>query len=325
MRLCPFLLTVAIPVLASVARADDPAAGRAQLEAGYALKEQGRYAEAMPHLLESLRLYVELKTLTNLADCEEHLEKLVDAQKHWVQARERAAAEGNDKLRDAAASKLLTLEKRMPRLTLKLAPGAPPAVEVIRDGTALGPISLGLPLPTDPGDHTIVVRAKGHADAITHVGLADAEEQEVLVTVGPEVAEPALEEGQGVAAVAPPHRALDTRHVVALATGSAGGASLIVGAIFGIATITTWGNAEANCASGCPSNSAPQTERSHALTYATVSTTGFVAGSALVIAGAVLWLSAPSSQESTRPTGSLGLSSLALAPTWGGFAVRGAF
>jgi hypothetical protein len=325
MRLCPFVLTVAIPVFASVAQADDPAAGRAQLEAGYALKEQGRYAEAMPHLLESLRLYVELKTLTNLADCEEHLEKLVDAQKHWVQARERAAAEGNDKLRDAAASKLLALEKRMPRLTLKLAPGAPPAVEVIRDGTALGPISLGLALPTDPGDHTIVVRAKGHADAITHVGLAEAEEQEVLVTVGPEVAEPPPEEGRGVAAGVPPHRAPDTRHIVALAAGSAGGVSLIVGAIFGVATIKTWGNAEADCASGCLSNSPPQTERSHALTYATVSTTGFVAGGALVVAGAALWLTAPSSQESTRPTGISGLSSLALVPTWGGFAVRGAF
>jgi hypothetical protein len=325
MRLCPYVLTVAIPVFASVARADDPAAGRAQLEAGYALKEQGRYAEAMPHLLESLRLYVELKTLTNLADCEEHLEKLVDAQKHWVQARERAAAEGNDKLRDAAASKLLALEKRMPRLTLKLAPGAPPAVEVIRDGTALGPISLGLALPTDPGDHTIVVRARGHADAITHVGLAEAEEQEVLVTVGPEVAEPAPEEGRGVAAAVPPHRAPDTRHIVALAAGSAGGVSLIVGAIFGVATIKTWGDAEANCASGCLSNSPPQTERSHALTYATVSTTGFVAGGALVVAGAALWLTAPSSQESTRPTGISGLSSLALVPTWGGFAVRGAF
>ena len=94
MRLRPLVMALAIPLAASVAWADDPAAARAQLEAGYALKEQGKYADALPHLLESLRLDVTLKTLTNLADCEEHLGKLVDAQKHWVLARDRARRRG---------------------------------------------------------------------------------------------------------------------------------------------------------------------------------------------------------------------------------------
>src|ERR1700678_3422003 len=96
MRLRPIVLALAIPLVATMASADDPAAARAQLEAGYSLKGEGKYAEALPHLLEALRLDLQLKTLTNLADCEEHLGKLVDAQKHWVAARDRAGVEGNE-------------------------------------------------------------------------------------------------------------------------------------------------------------------------------------------------------------------------------------
>jgi hypothetical protein len=319
-------LAAAILVRTSVAWADDPEAGLAEFEAGRALEEQGRYAEALPHLLESLRLHAELETLAHLAASEEHLLKFVDARTHWVEAEERAALEGNLKLRDAAASELALLEKRTPRLALKLAPGSPSTVEVLRDGTVLGSISPGLPLPTDPGDHTIVVRAKGHADASTHVALAEGEEQQVVLNVGPEVAEPdAPARGASVApASADPHR-LGAQRIVAVAAASAGGASLVLGTIFGVAALTTWGNAEADCSAGCAPNSMPQTERSHALTDATVSTAGFVAGGVLVALGAALWLSAPSSQESARPTGTRGVSGVALVPAWGGLAIVGAF
>ena len=65
--------------------------------------------------------------------------------------------EGNEKLRAAAEDKLSALEKRMPSLIIKLAPGSPSGAEVLRDGTELGAISLGLALPTDPGPHTLIV------------------------------------------------------------------------------------------------------------------------------------------------------------------------
>jgi hypothetical protein len=285
----------------------------------------------LPHLVESLRLHVELKTLTNLADCEEHVGQLVAAQEHWVQARDRAGVEGNEKVRDAAASKLVALEKRMPRLILKLAPGSPSAVEVIRDGTALGAISLGLPLPTDPGDHVLVLRAQGHADATTHVALAEAQEQEVVLTVGPVNPEawvplvPKAGDGGSPASGVSEHKGLGTQRVLAITAASAGGAGLVLGTIFGVAALTSWGSAESECGSGCLPNAPAQTERSHALTYATVSTVGFVAGGILAAGGVALWLTAPSSKEGGPPTGSSPVSGVAVVPGLGGLILRGAF
>jgi hypothetical protein len=328
MRIFPVLLAVTLPLVASYARADDPAAARAQLEAGYALKEQGKYAEALPHLLESLRLGVELKTLTNLADCEEHLDRLVDAQKHWVMARDRAAAEGNDKLREAAASKLAALEARMPRLTLKVAPvtPAPASIEVSRDGTTLGPISLGLPLPTDPGEHVLVVRAKGHADATTQVTLAEGEQKELTLSVGPEVATPPEAPFVGPGSAQNAHHGLGTQRTAALAVMGAGGVGLVLGTIFGVEAITAWGNAETDCGTGCASNSPAQTEKSHASTDATVSTATFVVGGALLVGGIALWFTAPSSKEATSPSPAPASAPVvSIVPGLGGVSIRGAF
>jgi hypothetical protein len=309
---------------AAVASADDPAAARAQLEAGYALKEQGKYADALPHLLESLRLDVQLKTLTNLADCEEHVGKLVDAQKHWVLARDRAGVEGNSKLRAAAEDRLSALEKRMPRLTIRLAPGSPANAEVMRDGTMLGAISLGIGLPTDPGPHTLIVQAKGHADASTEVTLGEAELKEVVVIAGPEVvgslAGPlanTASEGGGT------HSSLGTQRTVAIVSASVGGAGLIMGTILGVSAISSWGSAETDCNQGCSSlpTSKAQTERSQALTYATVSTVGFIAGGVLLAGGAALWLTAPPKKEAPGPAPA----SVALVPGPGGIALLGVF
>jgi hypothetical protein len=326
MRLRPFFIALAIPMVALVALADDPAAARAQLESGYALKEQGKYAEALPHLLESLRLDVQVKTLTNLADCEEHMGKLVDAQKHWVMARDRASSEGNDKLRAASDAKLAALEKRMPRLTIKLAPGSPPDAQVLRDGTLLGSISLGIALPTDPGPHTLVVRAKGRADSTATVTLAEGEQSETLVNAGGPMQDFGPPPPEATAAPSgAAHTGLGAQRTLAIVSASAGGVGLLLGTIFGVATISTWGTAETQCQDGCATNSPPQTERSHALTDATVSTVGFIAGAVLVAGGAALWLTAPH-RESESPTApSAGQASVAIVPGAGGLSLCGAF
>jgi hypothetical protein len=327
MRLRPFVLALAIPIVAAVAHGDDSAAARAQLEAGYGLKEQGKYDEALPHLLESLRLDLQLKTLTNLADCEEHLGKLVDAQKHWVIARDRAGVEGNEKLRAAAEAKLSALEQRMPRLVIKLAPGSPQGAEVLRDGTTLGAISLGLGLPTDPGQHTLIVRAKGHADSTNNVTLGEAEQKEVVVSAGPEVEAPGPPPSETVSAEGPvANPGLGTQRKVSIVAASAGGVALILGTVFGVSAISAWGTAETDCGNGCSATSGAQTERSHAVTDATISTVGFIAGGVLLVGGAALWLTAPSNKEAPGPPPAAGGQvGVAIVPGVGGFSLRGVF
>src|SRR5713101_6233535 len=88
---------VTVVVLAtSLAQADgsDPAAARGQLQQGYALKQQGKCVEAIPHFAESVRLDRQPKALLNLADCEATVAKLVAAEAHAVEARDMARARG---------------------------------------------------------------------------------------------------------------------------------------------------------------------------------------------------------------------------------------
>jgi hypothetical protein len=99
-------------------------------------------------------------------------------------------------------------------------------------------------------------------------------------------------------APASPQR-LGTQRTVAAVTMGAGGASFVLGTIFGVAAITAWGNAETTCGRGCSSTSPAQTEKSHATTDATVSTVGFVAGSVLLVGGIAIWFTAPGPKAST--------------------------
>src|SRR5204863_74413 len=76
------------------------------LTQGYKLKEPGNLREALPHLVESLRLDPKLKTTINLADCEEKLGMLVEAQSHWLMGRDRAAREGDERVKQEAEQRL---------------------------------------------------------------------------------------------------------------------------------------------------------------------------------------------------------------------------
>src|SRR5258708_39818945 len=142
MRPAIFLsVPAALLLVSAVAQADnsDPAAARAQLQQGYALKQLGRCEEALPHFEESVRLDRQPKALVNLADCEEKLGKLAAAQAHFVEARD--LANGLEALRNVAEQHLTALDKKMPRLVIRVAKGAPPDTAVIRDGVKLGTIS----------------------------------------------------------------------------------------------------------------------------------------------------------------------------------------
>ena len=82
---------------------------------------------------------------------------------------------------------------------------------------------------------------------------------------------------------------------------SAGGVGLVLGTIFGVSTISTWGAAGGDCNNGCLPGTKAQAERSQALTDATVSTVGFIAGGVLLAGGVALWLTAPAYKETALP------------------------
>ncbi len=305
------LICTAAPALAQT----DPAAGRAQLKQGYELKQAGHYDEAFPHLLEAVRLDPQPKALMNLADCEEHLGKLSDADGHWVRARDRAAEQRDDALHAEAARRLAALEKRLPRLTIRLAAGAPADTVVVRDGVKLGAASLGVPLPGDPGAHVVEVQAKGHASKHYDVTLAEGQQSDLEVEPGEPVAEttpppggettPPGETGAGKGTHAPltpktpppPKAHGSALGTVGIVTLSVGAAALAAGGVFGILATVKNGDASCDPDHFCPDASSAAS-LSDALNFAHVANGLFIAGGVVAAAGLTLWLVAPSSSSS---------------------------
>lgn len=164
------------------AAGSDPAAAEALFRAGREAMKRGDPQTACARFGESHRLDPAPGTLLNLAECDEILAKLATA---WAHLRE--AIDGmqpNDDRIPDAKRKVLELEPRLPRVVIRLASGAPPSSKVTRDGVDVGPGSFGVPLPVDPGRHTVLVTAPGFADRRYDIVTAERTETELVVDVG---------------------------------------------------------------------------------------------------------------------------------------------
>jgi hypothetical protein len=319
---------LALLLVAHAALAGDPAAAREQLKQGYALKGAGRCEEAVPHFVESERLDPQPKTLINLAECQEKLHQLVDAEQNLVEARDLAARPEHATLRDIAVRRLAALELRLPRLSITLSPaGGAEHVEVLRDGTMLGSVSLGTPLPTNPGKHTVVVRAEGRIERTYEVSLAEGEQQQLAVSPGEAIAAaPATPVGAPPSAtpilVSREEPALPVpssgRRTLALVVGSLGAASIATGAVFGGVSMYEYGQSSSGCNAANQCYPDAFASRQSSLRHGDFATGFMVAGAVGVAAGAVLWVTAPS--DRTSGTARVGVAasgtSLALRGRW---------
>jgi hypothetical protein len=159
----------------------DPAAARAQLVQGYALKKKGQCEEAVPYFKESARLDRQPKALLNLADCEEKLRRLSAAQTHFLETRDVARVLGLTPYEKVALERLAALERNIPKLLIRLVRDAPPGTSVTRDGLELSEVSLQTALPIDPGKHTVVARTE-LLEREYEINLSEGETKELEVT-----------------------------------------------------------------------------------------------------------------------------------------------
>jgi hypothetical protein len=309
---CAFLsfgAASALLLASSSAHAGDPAAAREQVKLGYQLAQDGKCDEAIPHFLESLRLDAKAITLINLASCEEKTSRLADALGHWVDARARAQAEGNAAIEAEAEKKAKALEPRLPKLTVVL-PGAPGDAEVVRDGVVLGSASMGVPLPVNPGAHTLVVRAKDHEDTSQSITIAEGESKRVELKLGGAKKEVAA----GPVAPAPEREPSGTSPLVYVGFGTAI-AGVAVGAITGVLAFGKAGTAKDECPHTNDCSVAGTEAVDSGRTLGTISTIGFIVGGVGAVVGiyGLVW---GKPQASTSVAVSVG-------PMGGGF--RGTF
>jgi hypothetical protein len=303
----PTLVVIALALDPNQAAAQVQNAAASQFDWGLSEMMAGRYATGCPALSESYRLDPRPGALFTLAECENkwgksatalaHYEAYLDAFGRMTEDQQRQQI-GRDKIASAMRD---VLRKDVPYLTITLPPSAAPGTVVKRDGETLGRPSLGVALPTDPGEHVIIVQTP------------DGRSVERRVTLRPgrrETVTPELEGAPQSAAptAAPPDRgpaasnATTTEsvragsHTWAYVAGGVGVAGLAVGTVGGLLALGEKSTIQARCGVGGDPHLCDAQGKSAAdiaQTEALVGTIGFVVGAAGVAGAVILWLAAP--------------------------------
>ncbi len=184
-RLAAAMVAAAVLAASRAPRAQtsDPAAAAELFRQGRAALDAKDYEMACGRLLESLRLDARVGTLISLGECEEARGQLAAAQLRWRQAAQLARRIG-----DARAAycdeRVAAIDPRVPRLTIRFAPGVPPGTFVRRDSVDVGPAAIGVALPIEVGHHVVVALAPRH-DARTYpVDGEEGKSTELVVEPG---------------------------------------------------------------------------------------------------------------------------------------------
>jgi hypothetical protein len=124
-------------------------------EEGRALLAQGKLLEACTKLEESETLVPSGRTVLNLADCYEQRGLVASAHAKFLEAAARARAVRRSDAERHAMERAAKIEKRVPHVTIHVAPeDAAPGLVVTADGAPL-PRSALIALPIDPGRHVL--------------------------------------------------------------------------------------------------------------------------------------------------------------------------
>jgi len=273
----------------------------ALFEAGRADMQRADYAAACPKFAESQRLDPAAGTLINLADCEERLGLLAHAWQLWREAVERLPAD--DARRPAVADRATSVDRRVPRLTLKLARGVPSSASVVRDDVPIGSGLFDVPLPLDPGQHIIVLMVIGYLPARYVVTLRESARETVVLDLGP--IDPNMRPpAPGPADVRPEPNASDGASYIGWGLLGVGAIGIGTGITTGLLAIGKRNEQDRNCypAKVCTPAGADAAESGS--TFATVSTLSFVVGGAAALTGLYLVLR-NRGQRATSPASSI--------------------
>lgn len=287
----------------STARAA-PSEAQERFEEGRALLKSGRAADAIPKFIASIAAEPTLAALLNLADCYERIGKLASAHARFRQAQE--LARSKDAVRsDEARKRAEILEPRLSTITL-LPPAQNEGVRVWVDGVEVPSSEWGKPRPYDAGSHEVVSQDQRGARRTTlvEVPLADAARITTPVTSAEPTEPKGARQGTPIGPAPPPAEPdSQTMRTVGMVTGGVGLAVLATGIVTGVIALGAKSDLTDACASypRCPADQRSELVDldDRARTFGTVSTITVITGSALVIAGVVLYLVAPSKAGST--------------------------
>lgn len=339
----PAALFAATLTLAPAAAAEDVAAAKAMFTVGLEHLQAGRYDKACPALRESYRLDPRLGTLFTLAECDARWGKIATAVAHYqnflaqVAALPPGQALKQQEREKVAREQVALLSRQIPELTLVLPPHAPEETVVKRDGVQLMGPTLGVPLPTDPGEHVVTTYVPGGRVLEQRVTLGKGEKKKLQLKVAPpgglgttqgppepdgetDVDAPRVPAPKPPAA-APPREATpapepppadegpsarttgpSTRRIAAYAAGGLGVAGLVVGGVTGGMAMAKKNEMGDSCPDFVCSNAEAAELGNEARTLGWVSTVGFGVGVAGAAAAVVLLVTEPRAEAEQSAT-----------------------
>jgi len=237
----------------------------------------------------------------NAAECAMAAEKsLAHRKQHELRAARTellvcAAASCPDVIREECARRMSEINAAIPTVVFEARDDAGrdvSAVVVTMDGAKLADKLDGTAIAIEPGEHAFTFEAAPYPvlqrSFVVREGEKDRRERIVLVAPKSNTTTPSV-----FVQVDPPHVVPKTQRTIALGLGAAGLASLAAGFAFGAVAAVDWSHAQSDCGAGCGPLSPAQSERSDALTMATVANVTLVAGAVFLAASVLLWLTAP--------------------------------
>ncbi len=297
-------LLTALPAAAQPS-GQDIATAQALFEDGKRLLQQGKYDEACPKLVESQRLDPGGGTLLAIALCHEGEGKTATAWADFNVALGQARKDGRADREATASEHIKALEPKLTRVRVSVTT-RPEGLEVRRDGTVVGEPQWGTALPVDPGDHvfeatapakvkwsaTISVRGDGQTIDVRVPELMD---DGAAVFPAPATAAPPAPPPRAVTADERPAEGGSSQRVWAGIAGGVGVVATAAGVVLGLSASAKWNDAEEACPGGRCRTPADQELGKDAGTAADLSTVFFTVGAVGLVAGAVLYFTAPAS------------------------------
>ena len=310
-------LCLAMQALATgTARADIDAAKRAAAQALFdearRLVGEGNHTQACPKFRESQELDPGIGTLYNLADCHEATGKTASAWAAFRETADMARVAGQSDRERAARERADALEPRLMRLAIDVASEArAPGLEVRRDDVPVGQGQWGVPVPVDPGKHTITASAPNRKTRVLEVMLSKKGEtatlriaalEEVAAPEPAPPATPALTPDPGSPAPSSAPRPVtaeaqggDDARSWAFVLGGVGVVGVTVGSFVAMSAKSKYDDSLDHCDPNDPNRCSEEgvSLRNSARSRGNFATVAMGLGAAALAGGAVLWFTAP--------------------------------
>lgn len=330
MKRAPRTLAAAVSSLffawTTPSRASDPATAQALFDQARKLMTEERWSEACPKLEESQRLDPAGGTLLHLALCREREGRIATAWALYQDALSQAKRDGRKDRAKIAQERIDVLGPRLPKMRVRVAAQnrTLPGFRLVRDEVTVGEAQWGESVPVDPGARVLRAEAEGRKPWSTKVDVSKGP-TEITVDVPELEIDPRAGETPGAEKPEPRLRLEDAtrgdgQRMLGLVAGGVGLVGLAVGGAFGLVAISKDDEADSECK---PPDRTLCTQKGVDAGRASedagnVSTVAFIAGGALLAAGAVLYLTAPDRGPSVglAPAVTPKSASLSLRATW---------